>query len=255
LTLAKRIIPCLDVESGTVVKGVSFEKLRFAGGPVELAVKYRDDGADELVFLDISASTQKRATLVEMVRKVATNLDIPFTVGGGIRSEEDARDILCNGADKVSVNTAAVERPELISELSDRFGEQCVVVAVDAKHNTNFPSGYEVYTYSARKASGLDMIKWVKEVQRRRAGEILLTSIDQDGRKDGYEINMTRKVTSTVTLPVIASGGCGAPEHMYNVLDKAAADAALAASIFHYGEYSIQQVKEYLSEKGVAIRQ
>jgi len=254
LTLAKRIIPCLDVESGKVVKGVSFEKLRFAGGPVELAVRYRDEGADELVFLDISASTQRRGTLVEMVRKVARKLDIPFTVGGGIRSEEDAREILCNGADKVSINTAAVERPELISELSDRFGEQCVVVAVDAKRNANLPSGYEVHTYSAKKATGIDMIDWVKKVQALGAGEILLTSIDQDGRKDGYELTMTRKVTSAVRLPVIASGGCGAPEHMYRVFDEAKADAALAASIFHYGEYTVRDVKDYLAQKGVAVR-
>ena len=252
--LAKRIIPCLDVDRGLVVKGVKFKGLRDAGDPVELACKYRDDGADELVFLDITASVEKREILKKLVKDVATNLDIPFTVGGGIRSVEDAREVLCSGADKVTINTAAVEDPTLVTEVSKRFGSQCMVVSIDAKQTNRTPSGYEVYTYGGRKPTGLDAIEWAKKVEALGAGEILLTSIDRDGTEDGYEINLTKMVCDAVNIPVIASGGCGKPEHMLEVFQKTGADAALAASIFHYNTYPISEVKKFLRSKGVVVR-
>jgi len=252
--LAKRIIPCLDVDRGRVLKGVKFKGLRDAGDPVELACRYRDDGADELVFLDITASVEKREILKKLVKDVASNLDIPFTVGGGIRSVEDAREVLCSGADKVTINTAAVEDPTLVTEVSKRFGSQCMVVSIDAKKTNQTPSGYEVYTYGARKPTGLDAVKWAKKVEALGAGEILLTSIDRDGTEDGYEINLTKMVCEAVNIPVIASGGCGKPEHMLEVFQRTGADAALAASIFHYNTYPILQVKKFLRSNGVLVR-
>ncbi|MEM1994450.1 MAG: imidazole glycerol phosphate synthase subunit HisF [Nitrososphaerales archaeon] len=252
--LSKRIIPCLDVDRGRVLKGIRFKRLRDAGDPVELACRYRDEGADELVFLDITASVEKREILKKLVKDVASNLDIPFTVGGGIRSIEDAREVLCSGADKVTINTAAVEEPSLISEISKRFGSQCMVVSIDAKKTNNTPSSYEVYTYGARKPTGLDAIEWSKKVEELGAGEILLTSIDRDGTEDGYEINLTKMICDAVNIPVIASGGCGRPEHILEVFEKTTADAALAASIFHYNTYPIPQVKEFLKARGVPVR-
>ncbi|MEM3387399.1 MAG: imidazole glycerol phosphate synthase subunit HisF [Nitrososphaerales archaeon] len=252
--LSKRIIPCLDVDRGRVLKGIRFKRLRDAGDPVELACRYRDEGADELVFLDITASVEKREILKKLVKDVASNLDIPFTVGGGIRSIEDAREVLCSGADKVTINTAAVEEPSLISEISKRFGSQCMVVSIDAKKTNNTPSSYEVYTYGARKPTGLDAIEWAKKVEELGAGEILLTSIDRDGTEDGYEINLTKMICDAVNIPVIASGGCGRPEHILEVFEKTTADAALAASIFHYNTYPIPQVKEFLKARGVPVR-
>ena len=254
MVLTKRIIPCLDVDKGRVLKGIRFRNLRDAGDPVEMAKKYRDEGADELVFLDITASVEKREILSKLVRDVASVLDIPFTVGGGIRSIEDARLILCNGADKVSVNTAAVEEPGLVRELADRFGSQCVVIAIDAKKTFNTPSSYEVYTYGARKPTCLDALEWAKRVESLGAGEILLTSIDRDGTELGYELELTRLITQAVNIPVIASGGCGEPQHIYDVLTKGKADAALAASIFHYERYPVPVVKRFLKERGVAVR-
>ncbi len=252
--LSKRIIPCLDVDRGRVLKGVRFNGLRDAGDPVELACKYRDEGADELVFLDITASLEKRETLKKLVKDVASNLDIPFTVGGGIRSLEDARELLCSGADKVTVNTAAVEKPDLVSKMSKHFGSQCTVVSIDAKKTGNTPSGYEVYTYGARRPTGLDAVEWARRVEGLGAGEILLTSIDRDGTEDGYEINLTKMVCDSVNIPVIASGGCGRPEHILEVFVKTSADAALAASIFHYNTHPIPQVKEFLRVRGVVVR-
>ena len=252
--LSKRIIPCLDVDRGRVLKGVRFKGLRDAGDPVELACKYRDEGADELVFLDITASVEKREILKRLVKDVASNLDIPFTVGGGIRSVDDAREVLCNGADKVTINTAAVENPHLVTEVSERFGSQCMVVSIDAKLTNRTPSGYEVYTYGARRPTGLDAVEWAKKVEALGAGEILLTSIDRDGTEDGYEINLTKIICDAVNIPVIASGGCGGPEHILEVFQKTSADAALAASIFHYNTHPIPQVKKFLKAKGIEVR-
>lgn len=253
--LAKRIIPCLDVDRGKVLKGVHFRNLRDAGDPVELAEKYRDEGADELVFLDITASVEKRKTLVKVVSSVASAIDIPFTVGGGIRSVEDARLVLCSGADKVSINTAAVENPNFIRELADRFGSQCVVVAIDAKRRYGEEGlWFEVHTYSGSRPTGIDAVKWAERCEELGAGELLVTSIDRDGTKDGYDIELTKKIVEHVNIPVIASGGCGEPKHMLEALTIANADAALAASIFHYEEYPIPVVKKYLKEHGVEVR-
>ncbi len=254
MPLAKRIIPCLDVDRGKVLKGTHFRNMRLAGDPVELACRYRDDGADELVFLDITASVEKRKTLSRLVRKVAENLDIPFTVGGGIRSLSDARLVLCSGADKVAVNTAAVEDPRLVKKLAERFGSQCVVVAIDAKRTDKRRPRYEVYTYAAGKPTGMDVVEWARRAEDLGAGEILLTSIDRDGTEDGYDLSVTKLVCQAVGIPVIASGGCGRPEHIYDVFAEAGADAALAASIFHYGEYPVPLVKRFLSERGVVVR-
>jgi len=251
--LAKRIIPCLDVKQGRVVKGEHFVNLKDAGDPVQLGSKYRDDGADELVFLDITASPEKRKTVSEMVRNVAAKLDIPFTVGGGIRSIEDAREILCSGADKVGINTMAIKKPDLITEISEKFGKQCCVVAIDGKRREN-QNSFEVYSYGARKATGLDAIEWAKKIEKLGAGEILLTSIDRDGTEDGFDIELTKEITKVVNIPVIASGGCGKLEHFVNIFQESNADAALAASIFHYDKYSIQNVKEYLNRNGIVVR-
>lgn len=250
--LAKRIIPCLDVKDGRVVKGVQFLGLRDAGDPVELAEKYSQEGADELVFLDISASHEGRKTMVEVIERTAANITIPFTVGGGINSVEDMKRILRAGADKISLNTAAVLRPELIREGADVFGSQCIVVAIDARRIGE--ARWEVYTHGGRNATGRDVIEWAREAEALGAGEILLTSMDDDGEKKGFGIELTRAVSEAVGIPVIASGGAGLVEHFADVLTDGKADAALAASIFHYDETSIGAVKSYLLEKGVEVR-
>ncbi len=250
--LAKRIIPCLDVKDGRVVKGVQFIGLRDAGDPVELAKKYSQEGADELVFLDISASHEGRKTMVDVIEQTAANITIPFTVGGGINSVDDMKRILRAGADKISLNTAAVLRPELIREGATMFGSQCIVVAIDARRVAE--GKWEVFTHGGRNATGRDVIEWAREAQNLGAGEILLTSMDDDGEKKGFGIELTRLVSEAVQIPVIASGGAGAVEHFAEVLTEGKADAALAASIFHYDETSIQSVKRYLIQKGVLVR-
>ncbi len=249
--LAKRIIPCLDVDAGRVVKGVQFQDLRDVGDPVVLAERYEQEGADEVVFLDISASHQMRDLTLDMVRRTAERLFIPLTVGGGIRSPEDMRAALNAGADKVAINTAALADPELITRCSTRFGAQCVVVAVDAKRTRD--RTWHVYTHGGRNDTGRDAIAWCQEAARRGAGEILLTSMDGDGTRDGYDLDLTRAVANAVTIPVIASGGCGEARHMVQAL-AVGADAALAASIFHDGDSSVQEVKTLLAEAGVAVR-
>lgn len=250
--LTKRIIPCLDVNRGRVVKGVRFKNLRDAGDPAELARAYEEQGADEIVFLDVGASPEGREAMFDVVERTAEQLFIPLTVGGGVRSLRDMERMLNSGADKVGINTAAVERPELIREASERFGSQCVVIAIDAKRVG--PGRWEVYTYGARKPTGLDAVEWAKRVEELGAGEILLTSIDADGTQQGYDLELTRAVCSAVRIPVIASGGAGTPEHIHQVLKYTGADAALAASIFHFGTYSVMDVKRYLAERGVPVR-
>jgi imidazole glycerol-phosphate synthase subunit HisF len=264
--LAKRIIPCLDVTGGCVVKGVNFLNLKNAGDPVELAKRYSDAGADELVFLDITASSDNRETLREIVEGVAKAINIPFTVGGGIRTASDARLVLCSGADKTSVNTAAVQNPQLISKLADLFGQQCVVVAIDAKRNrtrqkdktmidtSEGPVWFEVYTYGGRKPTGIDAIQWAVKANELGAGEFLLTSMDCDGTKNGFDLDLTRAISERVNVPVIASGGAGKPEHFLDAFTKGKADAALAASVFHYDQYPVKVVKDYLRKMGVTIR-
>jgi cyclase len=255
MPLAKRIIPCLDMKDGRVVKGKHFVNLKDAGDPVELASLYRDQGADELVFLDITASTEKRDIRINLVKDAASVLDIPFTVGGGIRDLADVREILCSGADKVAVNTAAVENRSLITEIADIFGQQCVVVAVDAARvRNNGKETFQVRTYGARTKTQLDALEWVRQCEQAGAGEILLTSIDRDGTKDGFDLPLTAKVCSSVHVPVIASGGCGTLEHFLEVFKQTTADAALAASVFHYGTFTVPGVKEYLRQNGVEIR-
>ena len=249
----KRIIPCLDVHGGRVVKGVNFVNLRDAGDPVEIAGAYDRAGADELVFLDITASSDARKTVVDMVRRVAEKVFIPFTVGGGIRTVEDFRAILREGADKISVNSAAINTPRLIADAADKFGSQCVVVAIDAKRRSD-KSGWNVYKNGGRIDTGLDVLEWAQKAQKLGAGEILLTSMDCDGTKAGYDIELTRAVSDLVPIPVIASGGAGTLEHFREALTEGGADAALAASLFHYKELEIAQVKEYLKEKGVPVR-
>jgi cyclase len=249
--LAKRIIPCLDVKEGRVVKGINFVNLRDAGDPVENAKIYNDEGADELVFLDITASVEKRSTMVDVVKRVAEKVFMPFTVGGGIGSTEDIRRLLNAGCDKVSINTAAVKRPEFIKEASDKFGTQCIVAAIDAKRAGK---GWEVYINGGRNRTELDAIEWASKAASLGAGEILLTSMDRDGTKDGYDIELTSKIADAVNIPVIASGGSGTLEHFYEALTAGKADAALAASVFHFKEFSIKQVKEYLKTKGVEVR-
>jgi imidazole glycerol-phosphate synthase subunit HisF len=251
--ITKRIIPCLDVKDGRVVKGIQFVQLRDAGDPVELARFYDQEGADELVFLDISASNEGRKTMVEVVKAVASELAIPFTVGGGINSLEDMKRILRAGADKVSLNTAAVNRPELITEGSDFFGAQCIVVAIDAKYDEQLGS-WRVYTHGGRTPVDKEVIAWAKEAVERGAGEILLTSMDSDGEKKGFDLALTKAVSEAVTVPVIASGGAGNAEHFVEAFVEGKADAALAASIFHYKETSVHEVKSYLREKGVIVR-
>ena len=251
--LTKRIIPCLDVKTGRVVKGTNFVGLRDAGDPVELAKRYDEERADELVFLDISASHENRGIMLDVAKNCAAQVFIPFTVGGGIRTVEAMRDMLKAGADKISINTAAVENPALISEGAKKFGSQCIVLAVDAKRrDDNF--GWEVYTHGGRKSTGIDAIEWVKKAVALGAGEILLTSMDADGTKDGYDIELTRAVSESVNVPVIASGGAGTFKHFLDVLTLGKADAVLAASVFHYGQYSIRQVKDYLKIHGVEVR-
>jgi len=250
--LTKRIIPCLDVTDGRVVKGTNFVDLRDAGDPVELAAFYDQQGADELVFLDITASARGRKTMLEMVYRTAGEVFIPYTVGGGIASLEDIRDVLSAGADKVSMNTAAVKNPGLIAKSAERFGSQCIVVAVDAKQMG--PQKWEVYIHGGRTPTGIDALQWIKQAEELGAGEILLTSMDCDGTKDGYDISLTRTVADAVRIPVIASGGVGTLEHIAEGLTQGGADAALAASIFHYEEYTIRQVKEFLQARGVPVR-
>jgi cyclase len=268
--LAKRIIPCLDCDlaapQGRVVKGVEFKRIKYAGIPWKLAKKYTEEGADEIVFLDITASAERRESMLKVIRKTAGEVFIPLTVGGGIRNLEDARKIFLSGADKVSINTAAIKNPVLIEKISRFFGSQACVVAIDAKRRyeskrgkelVDTPEGkcwFECSIYGGRKFTGKDAIRWAVEAEKRGAGEILLTSMDRDGTKDGFDIELTRAVCERVNIPVIASGGCGNPEHMVEVFKKTGASAALAASIFHYGEYPIPVVKDYLRRKGVRVR-
>jgi len=266
MPLAKRIIPCLDVTGGCVVKGVNFLNLRNAGDPVELARRYSEAGADELVFLDITASSDNRETLRDVVEGVAKAINIPFTVGGGIRNESDARLVLCSGADKTSVNTAAVQNPALIGKLADLFGQQCVVVAIDAKRNRTkqrdkimIDTGegsvwFEVYTYGGRKPTGIDAVEWAVKANELGAGEFLVTSMDCDGTENGFDLDLTRAISERVKVPVIASGGAGKPEHFLDAFTKGKADAALAASVFHYNKYPVSVVKDYLRKMGVTIR-
>jgi cyclase len=255
MPLAKRVIPCLDIKKGRVVKGIHFEGLKDAGDPVELSTRYRDEGADEIVFLDIMASLERRSTLREVVRRVAANLDIPFTVGGGIRNMSHAREVLCSGADKVAVNTAAIENPRLIGKLADVFGSQCVVVAIDAKRvKSGNVERYEIFSHSATRPTNLEAAQWGKKAEELGAGELLVTSIDRDGTKSGYDLELLKQITDAVNIPVIASGGCGALKHFLDAIKKANCDAVLAASLFHYRELSIQQVKDYLSRYGVTVR-
>ncbi len=249
--LTKRIIPCLDVMEGRVVKGMNFVNLKDAGGPVENAKAYEEQMADELTFLDITASHESRKTIVHVVEEVANQVFMPLTVGGGIRGLDDIREILLAGADKVTINTAAIERPELITEASEMFGSQCICVAIDAKANGN---GFEVYTYGGRRPTGVDAIAWARKVETLGAGEILLTSMDRDGTKVGYDIPLTRAISEAVAIPVIASGGVGTLEHLYEGLVDGKADAVLAASIFHYREYSVEEAKKYLRARGVSVR-
>ncbi len=266
MTLTKRIIPCLDVKNGRVVKGLHFESIKDAGDPVELAEKYSNEGADELVFLDITASDEQRKTIKDLVRKVASVIDIPFTVGGGVKSLEDARNILLNGADKVGINTGAIKNPRVITDLMELFGRQCVVVAIDAKRNFEIQKDknifsengknfwFEVFIYGGKEPTGIDVIEWAKKAERLGAGEILLTSIDKDGTKDGYDVLLTTEIVKSVSIPVIASGGCGKPDDMVNVFKESNVDAALAASIFHYQTHGINGVKKYLKDKQIPVR-
>lgn len=251
MTHAKRIIPCLDVDRGRVVKGIKFVNIRDAGDPVEMAQLYDQKGADELVFLDITASSDKRKIMVDVVERTGDVVFIPFTVGGGLRNIEDIKAILRAGADKVSLNTSAVQNPDLIKESSRIFGSQCIVLAVDAKRKQN---GWEVYTHGGRTPTGIDAVEWVKKAENLGCGEILLTSMDADGTKDGYDLPLTKAISEAVNIPVIASGGAGNAEHIYGALTKGKADAALAASIFHYEEHSIRKIKEYLKSNNVPVR-
>ena len=260
--LSKRIIPCLDVKDGRVVKGINFVDLRDAGDPVEVAQRYDAEGADELTFLDITASHERRKIILDVVRKTAETVFMPLTVGGGVREIQDIRDLLNAGADKVSINTAAVNRPEFVKEAAERFGAQCIVVAIDAKSRKPAPStqhpatstGWEVYIHGGRTPTSIDAIEWAQRMESYGAGEILLTSMDRDGTKEGYDIPLTRAIADAVTIPVIASGGVGNLQHIYEGLTAGRADAALAASIFHYREYTVRQCKDFLEERGVRVR-
>jgi cyclase len=262
VSVLKRVIPCLDVDKGRVVKGTNFVGLRDAGDPVELAERYDAEGADELVFLDITASHEARETIVKLARRTADNVFIPFTIGGGIRSREDAQAVLDAGADKVSVNSAAVARPELMSELADTFGAQCVVLAIDGKNAADEQArrrvaggtGYEVYVNGGRIATGRDVVEWAREGAERGAGEILLTSMDRDGTEDGYDLELTRAVAEAVEIPVIASGGAGRLDHLSEAIETAGADAVLCASIFHYGTFTVHEAKEHLRGAGIPVR-
>jgi len=254
--LAKRIIPCLDVKDGRVVKGVRFVDLRDAGDPVEAAIAYDAQGADELVFLDITASHEDRAIMLDVVRRTAEGVYMPLTVGGGVRSVDDIRQLLRAGADKVSLNTAALTRPEVIREAAERFGSQCIVVAIDAKRHlaAGSASTFQVFTHGGRRSTGRDAVQWAREAADLGAGEILLTSMDRDGTKDGYDLELTRVVSEAVSVPVIASGGAGSLEHFYEALVDGRADAALAASLFHFGIHTIAEAKQYLADRGVEVR-
>ncbi|MGH7960939.1 MAG: imidazole glycerol phosphate synthase subunit HisF [Candidatus Binatia bacterium] len=260
--LSKRIIPCLDVKDGRVVKGVNFVELRDAGDPVEVAQRYDEEGADELTFLDITASHERRKIILDVVRKTAETVFMPLTVGGGVREIQDIRNLLNAGADKVSINTAAVDRPEFVKEAAERFGTQCIVVAIDAKRKQSAISyqlsagnlAWEVYIHGGRTPTGLDAIEWARCMEAYGAGEILLTSMDRDGTREGYDIALTRTIATAVTIPVIASGGVGTLQHIYEGLTSGCADAALAASIFHYGEYTVGECKTFLAARGVRVR-
>jgi cyclase len=266
MTLTKRVIPCLDVDKGRVVKGMHFTSIKDAGDPVLLAEKYSQEGADELVFLDITASEQNRETIKSLVKKVAQVIDIPFTVGGGVKTLRDARDILLSGADKVAINTGAVKNPEIITKLMEIFGKQCIVIAMDVRRNYEIKQGrhiftsdskkfwFEVYIYGGKTPTDLDAVEWAKEVERLGAGEILLTSIDMDGTKEGYDVQLIKEIVNAVNIPVIASGGCGKPKHMLDVFLQTNVDAALASSIFHYKTHSVDRVKEYIKENGFPVR-
>ena len=250
--VSKRIIPCLDVKDGRVVKGVRFVNLRDAGDPVEVAKKYSEEGADEITFLDITASHEKRKTMIDVVERTASEVFVPLTVGGGLRTVEDVRELLLAGADKVTINTAAITDPEFVRRASDRFGSQCIVVAIDARRRDG--GGWEVFTHGGRNPTGIDAVGWAAKMEDFGAGEILLTSMDRDGTEDGYDLELTRSISETVGIPVIASGGAGQLEHLVEAVEEGRADAVLCASIFHYGKYSINEAKEFLSEKGVLVR-
>ena len=250
--LAKRIIPCLDVTAGRVVKGVSFVELRDAGDPVEIARRYDEQGADELTFLDITASSDDRGIIFRIIEQVAEQVFIPLTVGGGVREVQDVRNLLNAGADKVSINTSAVVNPQLVADASARYGSQCIVVAIDAKQTA--PNRWEVFTHGGRKATGLDAVEWAKKMQSLGAGEILLTSMDKDGQKSGFDLALTRAVTDALDIPVIASGGVGNLQHLADGVKLGGADAVLAASIFHFGEYTVQQAKQFMAQQGIEVR-
>ncbi|MCF7791049.1 MAG: imidazole glycerol phosphate synthase subunit HisF [Victivallales bacterium] len=252
--LAKRIIPCLDVTCGRVVKGTNFVNLVDAGDPVEAAVEYNNQSADEIVFLDITATSDNRTTMVDVITKTAERVFIPLTVGGGIRSIDDMRIMLNSGADKISLNSAAVKEPNLIKQGADKYGSQCIVLAIDAKRDEKNPGNWTVYTHGGRKSTGKDVLKWAVEGVKKGAGEILLTSMDKDGTKDGYDIELTKKISENVQVPVIASGGAGNLGHLFDVLDRGKADAVLAASIFHFGMYTVPEAKKYLTSKGIITR-
>ncbi|MDP1594902.1 MAG: imidazole glycerol phosphate synthase subunit HisF [Gallionella sp.] len=252
MMLAKRIIPCLDVTHGRVVKGVSFVSLRDAGDPVEIARRYDDQGADELTFLDITASSDDRGIIFRIIEQVASQVFIPLTVGGGVREVNDVRNLLNAGADKVSINTSAVLNPQLVADASSRYGSQCIVVAIDAKQVA--PERWEVFTHGGRKATGLDVVEWSKNMQSLGAGEILLTSMDRDGQKNGFDLALTRRVTDALEIPVIASGGVGNLQHLADGVTLGGADAVLAASIFHFGEYTVQQAKQFMKTQGIEVR-
>ena len=249
--LTKRIIPCLDVKNGRVVKGVKFLELKDAGDPVEIAKRYNDEEADELCFLDITASHEGRGIFLDVVEKTASTVFMPLTVGGGVRTIDDIRDLLNAGADKVSINTAAISNPDFVREAAEKFGSQCIVVAIDAK---GVSTHFEIFTHGGRKPTGIDAVAWAKKMEGFGAGEILLTSMDRDGTKQGYDINLTKAIVQATSIPVIASGGVGNLEHLYEGLDAGKASAVLAASIFHYREYTIRQAKEYLNKKGIPVR-
>lgn len=250
--VSKRIIPCLDVKDGRVVKGVRFVNLRDAGDPVEVAKKYSEEGADEITFLDITASHEKRKTMIDVVERTASEVFVPLTVGGGLRTVEDVRELLLAGADKVAINTAAIADPDFVRRASDRFGSQCIVVAIDARRRDG--GGWEVFTHGGRNPTGIDAVGWAAKMEDFGAGEILLTSMDRDGTEDGYDLELTRAISEAVGIPVIASGGAGRLEHLVEAVEAGRADAVLCASIFHYGKYSINEAKEFLSERGVLVR-
>lgn len=250
--VSKRIIPCLDVKDGRVVKGVRFVNLRDAGDPVEAAKKYSEEGADEITFLDITASHEKRKTMIDVVERTASEVFVPLTVGGGLRTVEDVRELLLAGADKITINTAAIADPDFVRRASDRFGSQCIVVAIDARRRDG--GGWEVFTHGGRNPTGIDAVGWAAKMEDFGAGEILLTSMDRDGTEDGYDLELTEAISGTVGIPVIASGGAGRLEHLLEAVEAGRADAVLCASIFHYGKYSINEAKEFLSERGVLVR-